>query len=57
MPAVGVLLSGCGFLDGAEIHESVLTLLALAKRKAKVLCIAPNIDQTDVINHLGRVLT
>ena len=26
---VAVLLSGCGFLDGAEIHEAVLTLLSL----------------------------
>jgi enhancing lycopene biosynthesis protein 2 len=25
MPKVGVLLSGCGFLDGAEIHESVVS--------------------------------
>ena len=28
---IGVLLSGCGVMDGAEIHESVLTLLALSK--------------------------
>ena len=28
-PRVGVVLSGCGVYDGAEIHESVLTLLAL----------------------------
>ena len=26
---VGVVLSGCGYLDGAEIHEAVCTLLAL----------------------------
>ena len=26
---VGVLLSGCGFNDGSEIHESVLTMLSL----------------------------
>ena len=26
-----VLLSGCGVYDGAEIHESVLTLLALTQ--------------------------
>ena len=26
---VGVLLSGCGFKDDSEIHESVCTLLAL----------------------------
>ena len=28
---VCVLLSGCGVFDGAEIHESVATLLALSK--------------------------
>ena len=26
---VAVILSGCGYLDGSEIRESVLTLLAL----------------------------
>jgi enhancing lycopene biosynthesis protein 2 len=26
---VAVVLSGCGYLDGAEVHESVITLLAL----------------------------
>ena len=29
MVKVAVCLSGCGFLDGAEIHEAVCTLLAL----------------------------
>ena len=29
MKTVAVILSGCGVFDGAEIHESVLTLLAL----------------------------
>ena len=34
MARVGVILSGCGFQDGAEIHESVLTLLALDRAGA-----------------------
>ena len=29
MKNIGVILSGCGVFDGAEIHESVITLLAL----------------------------
>ena len=29
MPKVGVVLSGCGVNDGAEINESVITMLAL----------------------------
>jgi len=49
---VAVVLSGCGVFDGAEIHESVLTLLALDKEGATVQCFAPNIDQFRVMNHL-----
>jgi len=49
---VGVILSGCGVMDGAEIHESVLTLLALDRSGAEAVCMAPNKDQLDVVNHL-----
>lgn len=49
---VGVVLSGCGFKDGAEIHESVLTLLALDRAGAEVRCFAPNVEQSVVVNHL-----
>ena len=38
---VGVLLAGCGWLDGAEIQEAVCTLLALSQRGAETICIAP----------------
>ncbi len=48
----GVLLSGCGVYDGAEIHEAVITLLALDRAGAEILCMAPNADQLHVINHL-----
>lgn len=51
MKRVGVILSGCGFLDGAEIHEAVLTLLALDLAGAQVTCFAPDKPQVDVINH------
>jgi enhancing lycopene biosynthesis protein 2 len=54
MPRVGVLLSGCGFLDGAEIHEAVLTLLALDQRGATAVCCAPNIPVSTVVDHLTR---
>jgi enhancing lycopene biosynthesis protein 2 len=50
MPTVGVLLSGCGVFDGAEIHESVLTLLALDQLGAQVVCCAPDKDHA-VIDH------
>lgn len=52
MKKVAVILSGCGVYDGAELHESVLTLLALSKAGAEVKCFAPDIDQTHVVNHL-----
>ncbi len=51
---VAVVLSGCGFLDGAEIHESVCTLLALDQAGARALCCAPNVDQMDVVDHSRR---
>lgn len=50
---VGVVLSGCGVYDGAEIHEAVLTLLAIDRRGAEALICAPNIPQAHVIDHLA----
>ncbi len=52
MKKVAVILSGCGVFDGAEIHESVLTLLALDRANAQVTCAAPDIAQHHVVNHL-----
>lgn len=49
---VAVLLSGCGYLDGAEVRESVLTLLALDQHGAAYQCIAPNALQHHVVNHV-----
>ncbi len=52
MKNVAVILSGCGVFDGAEIHESVLTMLALEEQKANFQCFAPDKAQHHVINHL-----
>ncbi|WP_128543458.1 isoprenoid biosynthesis glyoxalase ElbB [Larkinella soli] len=49
---IGVLLHGNGVYDGTEIHEAVLTLLALAEVGAETVCLAPNIDQFHVVNHV-----
>lgn len=49
---IGVVLSGCGFQDGAEIQESVVTLLALDRAGAEAVCMAPNVEQTMVVDHL-----
>jgi len=53
MKTIGVVLSGCGVFDGAEIHESVITLLALDRGGAKAVCFAPNTDQMHVVDHLS----
>lgn len=52
MAKVAVVFSGSGHMDGTEVREAVLALLALDKRDAEVQIFAPDIAQTDVINHL-----
>ncbi len=52
MKKVAIILSGCGVYDGSEIHEVVLTLLAIEQNGASYRCFAPNINQHHVINHL-----
>lgn len=52
MAKVGVVLSGCGVYDGSEIHEAVITLLALDRSGAEAICMAPDIEQMHVVNHL-----
>lgn len=53
MKKVAIILSGCGYLDGAEIHESVITMLSVERAGARYQCFAPNIEQAHVINHLS----
>jgi enhancing lycopene biosynthesis protein 2 len=48
---VGVILSGCGVQDGSEIHEAVLTLLALDRAGAEAIVMAPDKPQADVVDH------
>ena len=52
MARVGVVLSGCGVFDGAEIHEATLTLFFLDRAGVEIICMAPNADQMDVVNHI-----
>lgn len=52
MTKVAVILSGCGVYDGSEIYESTITLLALDQAGVEYQCMAPNVDQMHVINHL-----
>lgn len=46
-----VVLSGCGRGDGSEIHESVSILIHLSRHGVAYRCFAPDMPQTDVINH------
>ena len=49
---IGVMLAGCGMMDGSEIHEAVFTMLALDRAGAEILFMAPNVKQMHVIDHL-----
>jgi len=58
MPKIAVILSGCGSRDGAEVQESVLTLLEIDRAGCDSQCFAPDIQQEHVISHLdGKVST
>lgn len=52
MKKFAVILSGCGVYDGAEIHEAVMTMLAIAQNSAEYSIFAPDINQYHVINHM-----
>lgn len=52
MAKIAVVLSGCGYLDGSEIQETVLTILALEKQGVEWQGVALNKNQKHVINHL-----
>ena len=52
MKKFAVILAGCGVYDGAEIHEAVMTLFAIAREGAAYQCFAPDIPQHHVVNHL-----
>ena len=53
MSKILVLLCGSGKDDGSEIHESVLTLLAIDQAAATYDICAPDALQTSVVNHLN----
>lgn len=52
MAKIGVVLSGCGVYDGSEIHEAVITLLAIDRLGSEAICMAPDVEQMHVVNHL-----
>ncbi|SJZ67651.1 Enhancing lycopene biosynthesis protein 2 [Trichlorobacter thiogenes] len=56
MKKIGVVLSGCGFRDGSEIHEAVCALLAIDQAGAEAICMAPDIELHEM-NHCSMELT
>ena len=53
MKKVAVILSGAGVYDGTEIHEATLALYFLDKAGIAYTCVAPNMNQISVVNHLN----
>ena len=51
MKKCAVILSGCGVYDGSEIHESSLLTYFLDLHEISITFLAPNINQTDCIDH------
>jgi enhancing lycopene biosynthesis protein 2 len=49
---IALILSGCGQMDGSEIHETITTLLALSEEKMDWMGFAPDSFQKEVTNHL-----
>ncbi len=49
---VAVILAGCGVFDGSEIYESTLVMLRLDEAGVEYQCMAPDIDQMHVLNHM-----
>ena len=51
MKRVGVLLAGCGRYDGSEAQEAVLLILSLRRRGLRLIFLAPDAPQRDVVDH------
>ncbi|MCA1796249.1 MAG: isoprenoid biosynthesis glyoxalase ElbB, partial [Geobacteraceae bacterium] len=52
MAKVGVILAGCGVYDGSELGETIVTLLELERAGIDYQCVAPNMKQMHVMDHL-----
>ena len=57
MKKFAVILCGCGSMDGSEIHESVMTLLAIDRHDCEYDIFAPDDNQYHVVNHLNNAPT
>lgn len=52
MAKVGVILAGCGVYDGSELGETIVTLLSLERAGIDYQCVAPDMKQMHVMDHL-----
>ena len=50
---LSIILCGCGHLDGSEIRESILLLLAIEKFGIEYEIFAPDIKQLHVLNYMN----
>lgn len=48
---IAIILAGSGVFDGSEIHEAVLTMLAIDEAGAEYQCFAPNTWQAKTVDH------
>ena len=56
MAKIGVMLTGCGRLDGTDVHEAVLALVAIERGGHTSVCIVPDGDQNMVADHAAAEL-
>lgn len=52
MKKFAIVIAGSGVFDGAEIHETTMTMLAIVQQGGSYEIFAPDINQHHVINHL-----
>src|SRR2546422_6588011 len=51
--SIGVLLGGCGYYDGTDVHEAVFTLFAIEAAGERAILVAPDIAQERTVDHLS----
>lgn len=50
---IAIILSGCGYIDGAEINESVISALEVDRYGCNAEFFAPDIMQKHTVNHIS----
>ena len=50
---VAFVLSGCGYMDGAEIQEAVSALIALDRAGYEIIFTAPDVNQNSTVDHIS----